>query len=307
MTTGTLRAIRVVELFLHVYMYRIKCGMCLAEYLYSSLNGMGDIFLSTATIPEINWCHNTNLTKPPLSSSNMSINTSYYGSDFSHSAEKIFPWEKEAAHILKVYKPKCIVLDLDFTLWPTFYSANTLPPYVSLTHTPSQVLCVDKKTLKPRMLSLYPEVQATIRFCLENDIMISIASKNTNRQDAESILKSFGLWHLMVCPQIYLSRKSYHFRNLKSATGLEYADFMFFDDDVKNVSVCGGMGVNSMLVNRGSGFCGKRLVEGLRQGLREMGGDGGDLPVQLPLFDTKVLSTSSSSSESSDDEAAAYA
>lgn len=192
------------------------------------------------------------------------ISNSYHGSNIRHHQENIFPWQQEAKEVLKIYKPKCIVLDLDFTLWPTFFSAHTLPPYVPLNNRPSQLLCVDKSTQKPRMLSLYPEVQETIQFCLENNIMISIASKNSNRQDAEAILRSLGLWDHLHYPQIFHNRKTYHFRNLKSVTQFAYNDFMFFDDDVRNISACNGIGVNSYRVDRATGFNGKLLLKALK-------------------------------------------
>ena len=190
---------------------------------------------------------------------------SYFGGNIRHDQEKIFPWEQEALEVMKTYKPKCIVLDLDFTLWPTFFSAHTLPPYVPLSGLSSQVLCIDKKTNKPRMLSLYPEVQRTIEFCLENDIMVSIASKNSNKEDAQAILKSLGLWHRLLFPQIFYGRKTFHFRNLKSMTKFDYDDFMFFDDDIKNVTVCKNIGVNSFRVHRATGFNGKALLLALKQ------------------------------------------
>lgn len=202
---------------------------------------------------------------PSSASTTTTARPPYTGGNIRHNKEKIFPWEKEAEEVLRVYKPKCIVLDLDFTLWPTFFSTHTAPPYVPLFGRPSQLLCVDKMTKKPRMLHLYPEVLQTIQFCLKHGIMISIASKNSNREDAESILKSLGIWHQLIWPQIFYSRKTFHFRNLKSATSFDYSDFMFFDDDGKNVSVCKNIGVNSFRVNRATGFNGKVLLHALKE------------------------------------------
>lgn len=194
----------------------------------------------------------------------MPPSTSFHETILRHNQERITPWEIQARNVLKVYKPKCIVLDLDFTLWPTFFSANTLPPYIPLHGRPSQVLCVDKKTHKPRMLSLYPEVIDTIMFCLDNEIMVSIASKNSNRDDAQAILRSLGIWHLLHFPQIFQNRKTFHFRNLKNATHFDYDEFMFFDDDVKNVSACNNIGVHGFRVSRASGFNGDVLLRALQ-------------------------------------------
>lgn len=206
-----------------------------------------------------------------------------------HDQERICPWEDEAARLLQCYKPKCIVLDLDFTLWPTFFSAHTLPPYIPLSAHPSQVLCVDKRTHKPRLLSLYPEVLRTVQFCLDHDIMISVASKNSNREDAYALLRSLGLWHRLHSPQIFHNRKTYHFRNLKCITNFNYNDFMFFDDDIKNVTVCNNIGVRSYRVDRATGFSGKALVKALRDCVAKYQGGCAQVPVALGVHDDDGL------------------
>jgi magnesium-dependent phosphatase 1 len=222
--------------------------------------------MSPAPFPTVDHCdthsHTHSHTHSPTHYNTPYTNTNH---TLQHNREHIYPWEIHANEVLHIYKPKCIVLDLDFTLWPTFYSAHTLPPYIPLNDRPSQLLCVDKKTNKPRLLSLYPEVLSTIQWCLDHDIMVSIASKNSNRSDAQAILTSLGLWHQLHFPQIFHSRKTYHFRNLKSVTHLDYSDFMFFDDDMRNVSVCGNIGVNSFRVERATGFNGMALLRALQE------------------------------------------
>lgn len=221
-----------------------------------------------------------------------------------HDQERICPWEDEAARLLQCYKPKCIVLDLDFTLWPTFYSAHTLPPYIPLNDHPSQVLCVDKRTHKPRLLSLYPEVLRTIQFCLDHDIMVSVASKNSNREDAYALLRSLGLWHRLHSPQIFHNRKTYHFRNLKSITHFNYSDFMFFDDDVKNVAVCSNIGVRSYRVDRASGFSGKALLRALRDCVTKCEEGRSQVPAALGLHDADHMELHEEQREKEKEEAA---
>lgn len=247
-------------------------------------------------------------------------NPSYFGGNIDHRSDKIFPWDIEAKEIMRLYTPKCIVLDLDFTLWPTFFASNTHPPYVPIVDMmlqnnnpdnscsssyqsegkPSQILCLDRKTFKPRMLKLYPEVQRTIRFCLDNQILISIASKNSNHDDAKAILRSLELWNLLYYPQIFYSRKTFHFRNLKSATKLEYHDFMFFDDDNKNISICKNIGVNCFRVDRATGFNGNILLKALKECVRKYYIQSINVPVRSTCYTPSSESLSSSSCSDKD-------
>jgi magnesium-dependent phosphatase-1 len=173
-------------------------------------------------------------------------------------------WKDEANYLLQYCKPKMVVLDLDFTLWPTFFAEHTLPPYICLNEaSPSTVLCIDRFTKKPRMLSLFPEVLSTIQWCVDNQLQIGICSRSSNHEFAELILKSLGLWDLFQYPQIYSGRKTIHFRNLRACTQYEYSDFLFFDDDCKNIAICGDIGVNACLVDKTTGFNGLTLLRGL--------------------------------------------
>mmetsp|Transcript_9117 Transcript_9117/g.13724 ORF Transcript_9117/g.13724 Transcript_9117/m.13724 type:complete len:242 (+) Transcript_9117:65-790(+) len=181
-------------------------------------------------------------------------------------------WEDEAAAIIEHCCPEMIVLDLDFTIWPTFFAEHTLPPYVCLDAVPeeypSTVLCVDRSTRKPRTLSLYSCVRSTISWCLQRGIRLSVCSRSSNYHGAEAILKCLGMWNVFECPQIYSGRKTLHFRNLRGCTNIPYSDILFFDDDQRNIKVCGGIGVTCTLVNRSIGFDGWTLLEGLKQHAR---------------------------------------
>lgn len=85
---------------------------------------------------------------------------------------------------------------------------------------------------------------------------------------------------------MFPARKTFHFKNLKSITNLEYSDFLFFDDEYKNIDICTNLGkyehgicrhvyiyiafycvfigVASCLVDCNKGLDGITLVKGLR-------------------------------------------
>ena len=115
------------------------------------------------------------------------------------------------------------------------------------------------------MLSLYSEVRRTIEWCVEHGLQLSICSKSSNYDGAKLILTSLGLWEHFEFPQIYYSRKTFHFRNLRGCTNYSYSDFLFFDDDSKNIDVCRSIGVSGCLVDKAIGFNGYTLLSGLQR------------------------------------------
>lgn len=129
---------------------------------------------------------------------------------------------------------------------------------------PSSVLCIDRITQKPRILSFYNDILSILYWCVENQIPISICSKSSNYEAAEQILTSFGVWQYFQYPQIYYARKTFHFRNLRSCTNYIYSDFLFFDDEIKNISVCQNIGVQGCLVDKATGLTSKIFLEGLK-------------------------------------------
>jgi hypothetical protein len=156
-------------------------------------------------------------------------------------------------------------------LWPSFFTEETLPPYVCLTGSttastvdPSSVLCKDRLTGFPRILSLYAEVRSVLRWCAEQDIALSVVCRSSNYEGAQSILRCLGLWDRLSHPQVYRARKTYHLRNLRECAQVDYGDMLYFDDDTVNVSASAGMGVCSCLVSRSRGLDGAALLKGLQ-------------------------------------------
>jgi hypothetical protein len=112
------------------------------------------------------------------------------------------------------------------------------------------------------MLSLFPDIHSILHWCQLHNIPLSICSKSSNYSLAEEILTSFKIWNLFHFPQVFYQRKSVHFRNLRAATALEYSDFLFYDDDPKNLEVCGNIGVQTCLVNKSTGLTWETFLNG---------------------------------------------
>lgn len=179
-----------------------------------------------------------------------------------------------------------IVVDLDYTLWPSNCFEHTLPPYspfplleggVSYEASSMEerasvhesgmlktVYCLDARSKGHRSLELFEEAGEVLDFIHEHKMTLTICSKSPSKSVVEGILRAFGIWDWFVFPQIFNSRsKSYHFRNLCEATGLKMRDFLFFDDDQANISMCHRLGVTGYLVDKQTGLTWKTFLQGL--------------------------------------------
>jgi hypothetical protein len=110
---------------------------------------------------------------------------------------------------------------------------------------------------------MYPETRNILEFCAENQSILSICSRSPDINIVEQILKAFGIWEWFLFPQVYYKRKTFHFRNLTEITNFQMKDFLFFDDENANITMCNRLGVTSILVSKESGLTWERFVHGL--------------------------------------------
>jgi len=113
---------------------------------------------------------------------------------------------------------KCVVWDLDGTIWHGIFSESGEKPQMVLRHRILETL----ETLDAR------------------GILNSIASKN-NSSETLGMLEDLGIAHLFVSPQINWNHKSENLSQIASDLNLNLNDFLFVDDtkfeidEVKNV------------------------------------------------------------------------
>lgn len=154
-------------------------------------------------------------------------------------------------------------------LWPAYCYEHTLPPYRrsldifrereereerDVLDVQDQIYCVCRKTGGLRTLSLYSQVKSILEFCVDHSVVLTICSRSPNKTIVQEILSCFSLWDWFLFPQIFDARKSYHFRQLIDATGLSMRDFLFFDDEKRNVAMTTQLGVLSVQVQREKGL-----------------------------------------------------
>lgn len=124
--------------------------------------------------------------------------------------------------------PKLIVFDLDHTLWtPELYKlrkierANEMP-----------MAGTDVK-LFPGVQTLMEKIRTKEGSLFEgdnNNIQFAIASRTKSVEWAHYLLAEFGVRDLFTYVEIFPGNKRTHFENIHRASGIDYADMLFFDD-----------------------------------------------------------------------------
>lgn len=161
-----------------------------------------------------------------------------------------------------------------FQLWPYNCFEATAAPYESALkgaqfNSPRSagrsdvIYCTDKKTNAMTAFRMYPETRSILEFCAEHNIVMTICSKCPDVHIVEQIMRAFGMWEWFLFPQVYNKRKTFHFRNLTEATGFKMRDFLFYDDDMANITMCTKMGVNSVIVDKVTGLNWTTFIQGL--------------------------------------------
>ncbi|XP_014261590.1 magnesium-dependent phosphatase 1-like isoform X4 [Cimex lectularius] len=130
--------------------------------------------------------------------------------------------------------PKLVVFDLDLTLWP-FQVDKCVSPFLT-----RDDLVVDSQNA---VCKLYPEVFQLLSYLSSLDVSLAIASRITDVAGAVQLLHNLLIRDFFDFVEIYPTRKTLHFIELKRKTGFEFEQMMFFDDDWRNIKAVSKLGV----------------------------------------------------------------
>lgn len=145
-------------------------------------------------------------------------------------------------------KKEIFVFDLDFTLWnagDTFCS-NTLPPY----EWEDDML----KDREGRWLRLFPETTEILTKLQNDKRIIAVASRTYTPENAEQLLQLFDIDKYVTLKEIYPGSKLVHLQNIQKKLNKPFADFVFFDDEDRNIKEVESLGIHCETVENGIDF-----------------------------------------------------
>ncbi|XP_046735343.1 magnesium-dependent phosphatase 1-like [Diprion similis] len=141
-------------------------------------------------------------------------------------------------------RPRVIVFDLDYTLWPFWVDTHVTPPFRK--GKGDKVVDAQNHTIK-----YYPEVPEVLKELVKDGYELGVASRTTEIQGANQLLKLFGWDKYFTYKEIYPGCKVTHFSKIQKNSGINLADMLFFDDEDRNIKDLTKVGVKSILVRNG--------------------------------------------------------
>ncbi len=140
---------------------------------------------------------------------------------------------------------RLIIFDLDFTLWNAGGKKckESMPPYKKLDD-----FIEDAAGLK---IKLYQGVKELLQELHNKKIQMAVASKTDNPPISLELMKLFDIDRYFVAAELYPGSKAVHVDKIHQLTGVDYADMLFFDDEMVNVKDVDAQGVQSFCVDNG--------------------------------------------------------
>ena len=139
-----------------------------------------------------------------------------------------------------------IVFDLDYTLWDCggTWCDCLDPPF----HERDGKI-YDSYRREP--IRLYDDVPEIIDSLLAEGHQLAIASRTGEPGWARELMGMLGIAGLFHFEEIYPGSKVTHFRTIAADSGRSFEEMVFFDDEHRNITEVGALGVPSILVDRG--------------------------------------------------------
>lgn len=161
-------------------------------------------------------------------------------------------------------RPRCIVFDLDHTLWS--FCSDSLEYSAPISRT--QTGFVDAHNAPLPVPTDVPRILHTFRSLSHepnSELKLAVASRSRRGEFARECLRSFGWSDSFRSIQIYSCDKNVHMYAIRDELkpAVSFEEFLFFDDNKFNVRLANQMGIVSVLVDKTLGLDLKTVNYGL--------------------------------------------
>ncbi|XP_064598864.1 magnesium-dependent phosphatase 1-like [Liolophura sinensis] len=141
-------------------------------------------------------------------------------------------------------KPKLIVFDLDYTLWPFWIDTHVDPPFKKK----SDGRIHDRNGQRIKFYSCVPDILQRLQ---NEGYQLGVASRTGATAEANELLILFDWDKYFAYKEIYPGSKTTHFARFLKNSGLQYQDMLFFDDEHRNIIEVRNLGVTCILAEDG--------------------------------------------------------
>ncbi|KAH3775977.1 magnesium-dependent phosphatase 1-like [Dreissena polymorpha] len=155
-------------------------------------------------------------------------------------------------------KPKMIVFDLDYTLWPFWVDTHVDPPFQK--RKSGEV--VDRHG---RLVKHHRDVPKILERLKSEGYILAVASRTSCTKEANSLIALFDWDKYFTYKEIYPGCKITHFNKFKSYSGIDFEDMLFFDDEYRNIKDLSNVGVTCYYVDENVGVTESVIAEGFQQ------------------------------------------
>ncbi|RNA30364.1 magnesium-dependent phosphatase 1-like [Brachionus plicatilis] len=163
-----------------------------------------------------------------------------------------------------VHKPKCIVFDLDMTLWPFLIDHKVLFPLRKINHHGNEKI-FDHSNTEIKPFEDVPLILETLRnSCIGPNEFLAIASRATAGEHARQLIDLFNWTNYFGSIQIYSGTKQKHMKRIFNDLKLKsFDEILFFDDSKLNLETTKSLGVIGHKVSRHYGLNVQEFLDGL--------------------------------------------
>ena len=158
-------------------------------------------------------------------------------------------------------RPKLVVFDLDFTLWPFMVDTHLNSPFRQEN---GEIFDSAGTNVRP-----FPDVSEVLEWLHSEGYSVAAVSRSGDPPGARQLIKLFGWEEYFAYMEIYPGCKKKHFSRIHKQSKIALSDMLFFDDDGINIRDLSQSGVMSILVSGTTGINRHLVREGLTKFARE--------------------------------------